>query len=229
MPELQRTLREWYYRGMQGIFLSNLLHQEWLGEPDWSPFSIIYLGGRFHRPRFNTVCLNYPQALHLTIKRALETQKRVGVILHYHPTGHVFDDCLREGVVLQHQRTHPKQIVPLLRIPFYGAFEEEMKLFDQWLHKHQPEILVGFNKVNSLMNESRQPRRPLVIPTADTLAPGCAGGLESSYELVTIAVNMLEGMIRRRERGVPARPSLTSIPPSIIWPKEFSNNLPLSG
>lgn len=215
IADLRRALREFYHRGGTGILLGKFERKDWLQEMDWSPFSVVQLGGDYYRPLFNVVSLNYPQAVDLAISEALTLKKRVGIVFHYHPPYQVFDDWLREGVVIGHLNMAPDSFVSPLRMSFALSFEEQAALTREWLHTHKPQVLVGFPIVNSLVLYLRHPRLPLVIPVADTLPAGCAGCTDDPYGQVIHGVNMLDGMIRRQERGLLWRPSIFTLAPHI--------------
>jgi len=213
VPSLRRKVREWYHRGVRGIVLSHWFHQEWLGEVDWSPFALVYLGGKFEAPFVTTVCLDFPRALALTLSKALEEYDRVGVMLRRDGDQPIFDDLLRLGVAEDRRASFPSR-VSTLTLPFRIGTTSFAKMLRSWLREARPEALIGFPIDHSQLAEVRRKRLPFFFCAGNRVADGCAGVEEPVEELARFAIRTLTEKVRRHELGIPHRPELILIPPA---------------
>ncbi len=215
--ELRRIMREWYHRGLRGVLLSHFWHPEWIGDCDWSAFSVLHLGGRFETPTFHTVRFSAAQGLDRCLREALARPGRVGVILHHHGEQRVMDDLIREGVFADWRRRHPDRVAPVLRLAFEADRSKNVAACAKWLKKEKPQVLCGFPVARILLEEAGAlpaPDLSFFQYAGGTLPPGMAGMVEAPRRLIITAATQLEDMIRRHETGIPEAPLLISVPPS---------------
>lgn len=190
-----------------------LLEQaDWFDSVDWSPFSVVVVGGRCPKSIFHTVKVDVAQAAWSAFDTlARRVPGKIGVILHRH-THELPDDRLREGAM----RTFFERLPAERRLPihfdvFTAPFDDQVKRAREWLSVHQPQGLIGFILAREVASYAGFPFVsgeqfiPLEQDRSFVKNP-VRGPLESSDVVAERAVDLLDTMIRHGETGVPSQP-----------------------
>jgi LacI family transcriptional regulator len=126
-------------RGIRGLILSTPLHTtEWTQWIDWNAYATVILDDPFAMPQFDRVIAHYSWNMRIAIEQALSRgYQRPRLWLSAHDdewTGHGYtQECLRQ------QLLHP-ELTPILTPP---ASDLEENTIRQWLHTHQPDLVIA--------------------------------------------------------------------------------------
>lgn len=217
---LTRAARSFYHQGVRGVVFGLFPNVDWIRQADLSPFSLIYIGGRSPEPLLHTVKSDAAQATELVLSRLIQSGRKVGLLLHQHPTP-LADDRAREGVGRSLlERVPKKQRVPILLESFTRPWEEQRIRATDWHQRHQPDLVAGLPIAFHLLVGSE---RGLGLGSFAALAMSpwndFQGALEQLPEQADRAAEWLDSMIRHGEVGLPSSP-LTLLVPTVWREKE---------
>lgn len=215
---LRQEARRWFYQGVRGVIFGQFEHDDWIEEVDWSPFSVIILGGRCPRMLFNTVKADAFLSMSLALSRLQDaTAGAVGVMLHLHSVD-LIDDRLREGAVLTWmERLPPERRVPILFEHFDTPYAVQLKRTKAWLKAHRPQGVAGFAIVQRILLDlgyfSKVDNQYVAsMHDVHDRELGFVGFMEPTREEANRAIDMLDGMIRHGETGRPEHPIQMMVP-----------------
>lgn len=215
--ELTRQLREFYWKGGRGVLLWNVHDQAWLQGQDWANFCVVQIGSRHFYPIFHTVENDAKLGFVMALEKACELPEPFGIIRHHHEPQIVLDDLARNGIEAHYRQRLPKgKMLPTLPQPFGEKLDKAVKAVVKWWERYQPPVIIGFPKARYMLEISGiyAASKPRFICCdsrhSDEIEEGVCEPVE---EICRQAMERLEGMIRRKEQGIPVCPSISSLQP----------------
>lgn len=222
---LRQAARRWYHKGVRGVIFGTFERDDWIEGIDWAPFSVVLLGGRCPRTLFNTVKADVVDAVRRSLDAlASRVPGRIGAVLHHHEH-ELRDDVLREGTVrMWMERLSPERRVPIHFERFEVPYDEQRTNLDAWLRRYRPDGIAGFTlaffqalNLRYLPGEGRL----FMAINQDELgvSPTIPGAIEPIMLQARRAIDLLDGMIRHGEVGMPEQPVEILVPPEWMAPE----------
>ncbi len=207
--ELKTLSRQWYHQGVLGLVFTSFENQAWISECDWSAFSVVMAGGRLNAPLMNTVLMDATRELDLLLTKAFASKaQRIGVVLHRHRQGS-HDDFLRDGVMRIHLAgPQGGRLLAPHGCEFEQTMERQLKGFRVWFRKHRPDLVIGHGVVKSFVERTPEAVASHCLLYRESMdEPGnFFGTVAPNREIAARTAELLDSMIRHRERGLPERP-----------------------
>jgi len=217
--KLNALLRECYWKGVRGIVVTEVQHPEWLEGADWSPFSVVMLGGWFHRATFHSFCTDSPLAMEMALELALERPGKTGTILFEHQEQKIWADPHNLGVWEYFKERYADRVVPkTLRLHFEDDFERSTRRVRQWFRTHHPDTIVTYPLGAACLKAAGlQPGTDfhIIYAHSQTPEPGVAAFIDDYKTISASATRFLDSMIRHHETGRPDLPMVVKIPPRL--------------
>jgi LacI family transcriptional regulator len=209
--QLDRVLQA---RGVRGIFLPALRHADPpLPALDWDRYAVVSCSVDFQHPPFHIVRPDVAAKVTGAWRECLDRgYRRIGVALPMDRPGEL--DIERIGAAMYLQQTARPET---RRLPVWRGRFGDRKGFARWLRRHRPDAVIGH--ASSLI--ARMAEAGIRVPedagfAALYVPPGeqrSAGFDSQPAWLGREAVNLMDGMIRRNETGIPAHPLTILIHP----------------
>ncbi len=204
--DLWPTLKTLYARGVYGLIIPSFSHIETNSEVDWSRFSVVSCGrwdtsSRFHNVREDP----FSSLLAMWNEVSSRGYKRIGVVACRHPNV-IVDDLEREGSIaaLQARLTSPAEIVP----PFLGGHVDVVG-FLAWFEKHRPDVVIGFGEhhYQALINRGISVPRDCAFACLQAVSSPTVASMSLTHDtLGSMALRLMDSLIRHHETGIPLRP-----------------------
>jgi len=211
MRRLHSILRS---RGIMGIVLLPAWDDPEFSQLDWSKYSGVYTDYLIEHPALNSVCLDHHRSMMSALQhlRALG-YRRPGLFLNRQQDERVQHRW--ESPFLAYQRHHADiEPVPPLVVDDIGSME-----FKRWFRRYRPDVALGHHsEAISWMREcgAQVPETHgfFCLNLAMSREP-CAGLDQRPHLLGAIAAEIVIAQLQRNEFGIPAHPSLTTLP--AVW------------
>lgn len=209
--QLQRVLVS---RGVEGLLLLPLREPQDLGRRlDWSAFATVSVTSTVLAPHFHTVTPNHFDNM-VRGCRALTRAgfRRIGLAMSQEWDARV-NHRWSGGIAWQNQFGGGAPVVPLID-PRPGP-DLDADTLAAWLAREKPDAVIFETLDRSVWERALRTvprrRRPRVV-TMNWPNPAADCGIDQRVErLGTVAVELLDAMLRRGERGVPDLPHATFI------------------
>jgi LacI family transcriptional regulator len=198
-------------RGIRGIILLPTLDEPNFHDFDWSRYVGVYTDYIIEKPALHSVCSdNHPSILRALKRLHALGYRRPGMVLNHRHAERLRYIC--EGAFLTFQRHMPSlhQVPPLLQNDLSS------RAFATWFRQHNPDVVLGHDgEVMTWME-----RCGADIPETHgffclnlSAAKQPCAGLDRQPELQGAhAAEIVIEKLQRNEIGIPALPTLTSIP-----------------
>lgn len=208
--ELSRQAARWNESGVRGVVLLLCPHDRRLFQIDWGKLSGIQIHTSLPVPLFNQVSGDAIAAFKETLLLALARgYRRIGVVLHTHDWPFI-EDQVRDGLLGVLEKKYPDVRFFRLHERFRRAFDEQVANLAAWVGACQPEVVVAHTVGSYALDHAGLPLPRLCL---DAPLDSPFEGSTRDIELICqTAVDLLDGMIRRRELGLPRAPMRTLVP-----------------
>ncbi len=207
-----RRLRKILYsRGIEGVVLLPMEPVDLSDLVDWSAYSVVATSHSILKPRFHSVVPNqFSNMLRLCERLAAVGEKRIGIVMtvvqelkvNHRFTGAYLWNTMMKGWPL---------IPPLI----VDSGELKREVLMKWIEKHDPRVVITFQKVMEAVNTQLPASvRNRILWARTGVDPGAKdqwGILENAEEIGRAAMDVLVGMIHRGYRGIPETPRCTEI------------------
>lgn len=179
-----------------------------LGAPDWNAFPAVRIGQSVTSPALHSVAPERAKAVGLLMDKLLARgHRRPVLLLEARIDQNV--EMQWSSAFLRHQLRLPKKDrLPLL---LTGPGQDLNGQIPGWVRKHRPDVIVvvGDETLPPLLRRSgwRIPEDlGLAVLVQPNNGPAMSGIDERNHDIGAAAVDLLTGLIIRREHGVPASP-----------------------
>lgn len=212
-------------RGIVGVLVGQIFTPGFCAAFDWSRFVSVACSEGYERPPTHLVMPNHFRAVQQAWDRAVERgAKRIGLAILDMPSAVDFHD--RCAAFLEKQRGMPRGRVPMLAIrPWRGNDEtlrpgeivhaEAAAIMRDWLARHKPDAVIGFNDYFWWILRDAGWDRPrlgsFISLWIDNPNPRSAGLRLYKDELGRRAVDWVDSLLRLGERGIPRHPGTLAI------------------
>ncbi len=206
-------VRHWRHKGMRGALLLPVDDSRWDQSFPAEELAVVFCGGRFHHPCFDTVKTDVSRSVRDAFSRArARGARRVGLAPMRVGPGQL-DDWLRRGAALACVDELPEaERIPPCCLPL-----DDGRGFVAWYRKHRPDLLIGFNQLLCWHLESAglpRPGRDEFINLHAELGSPYPGPAEPFEEIARKAVELLDWKIRFSVVGKPESPVVLLVPPA---------------
>lgn len=198
-------------RGVLGIIIGPLARSVGHLSLNWSKFAVVALGYSLARPEVHRVVHN-----HLGGVRALVRQcrrkgfRRIGMVLNTDSnqrSNRLWSSGFWE---LQQRLPLADQVKPLLG----HVSEHSPERIREWIREERPETVIFHNRMVIPNLPELQPGSPgYIVPVVlDRLPDDPYAGIDQLYRhLGSKVINVLSAQILHNERGIPLRPTITTM------------------
>lgn len=202
-------------RGIAGIIAHQFPPQEPVDRFPWSDFCAVTYVQPFHDLRLHTVSDDTFRTAYDAFSHAVERgHRRVGLVTF--GATESWQDIERLGAGLVHHR-RGLEALPRLQVPSANA--DAVRLIAGWAASERPDAVIcqtGFSLYALRESGIACPGAISVAALNRLVAPdGCSGFDPNPREIGAAFVRLLDGIIRRAERGHPPIPYRTLVPR--IW------------
>jgi DNA-binding LacI/PurR family transcriptional regulator len=213
-----------FARGIQGILLQRSFEAKMLPGMDWSRFSLVGLGERMadphSQPPLTTAYAavdHFGQVVRVWDEIWKRGYRRIGIAL-FRLSDISLDDQSRWGATQCCLKRIPRQSrIPVhLSIGLQGG-EESVQQFAKWLHRYQPDAILGFNGYFLALLRGQGLRSPddigfaglyrnLLAEPGHPMEISIAGMEEMRSHAILVALDLLDQQIRHYESGLSQYP-----------------------
>lgn len=195
-----------YHRGVSGIILGPVLTNDPPLALRWDTFSVVACRpGRFAAPT-HLVNSDVFSGMQIALEQARERgYRRIGAAVFRHdPIAN--DDHMRQAAALEWQ-AHLADDMP--RLPVHTGAVHDCDAYLAWVEANQPDAIVGMHPSAYWWLHATSYRIPddigvAVCASIGPAATGTIAGLKTNDKSIAqAAVDLLESMLRRGERGIP--------------------------
>lgn len=195
-----------YHRGVVGIILGGISGVNTSIEMDWSPFSVINLGNGLWQPEFNNISDAHFQNVRTCWQKAVEFgYKRIGIIL-----GKLSDErddhqwlagyCVEQNI---------SPLPDVKNIPIYihtNKIDREKESIKKWVKDNRLDVVIGLDTVSKAIKKfGYKPPKDIGLISLMT-TENESGVIQNFTQIGEVAVELLDMMIQRREKGIPRFP-----------------------
>lgn len=216
-----------YSRGINGLIIAS--HSREMGDDlqlKWQNFSAVKIDYFPHQPALHNVTNHQSHIIRLAMQKVTAAgYKRVGFVMH-RGWDHAVDHNWTAGFLCEQQHMPLKERIPGHIFPeplpverwFHehnAQVEVDEKLFEKWLNRYQPEVLITKASFVQPALEKLGLRIPRDIALVDLFidrADGPVAGVRQNHETVGgLAVEILAGQLQHNKFGVPGIPTTTYV------------------
>jgi LacI family transcriptional regulator len=206
-----------YHRGYRGVVFDMMRNRNSeLFTVDWTPFCLVSAGRTYYQPPFDVIRDNPFKAVSVVWREARKAgYERIGFLLCRHDPP-MLDDMDREASLwaCQQSLTSKECAIP----PYLGNHGNAPQI-RKWLHRHRPDVVVGFNETHYHMLREMGWQIPQDVAYANLIGSNgerkFAEINSGEVEMRTKCAEHLDFLVRYRRTGFPARPWDMTIEP--IW------------
>lgn len=206
LGSVESASRILFSRGTSGLLVGPIADEAQIAGFDWDAFSAVAVDLGHHRPPINLVTNNPLTCVRIAWEKVLDRgYKRIGVMLAPDRRSDFFNE--QRAWVARLRYELPRKYA---RIPVHDFTSRA--LAQAWMEKHQPDVVIGHNE--NLVEEFarmgyRVPddlafvslRKEFVGKTSVVAHPEIAGLLPHPEHLGQVAVDQVDLLIRRNEKG----------------------------
>lgn len=206
-------------RGIRGVLLSVNPSAKATAQFDFGGLSTVTFGFGLRSPSLHRASTNVTQGM-LDIFEVLEKRGygRIGMAVTQWAdvrAGHTY-----AGALLHYQQSLPSsQRVPMFLFSDYSP-EENRRLFEAWLRKHRPDVLISVPEPVLTWLGQMGLRVPqdmgLLVHDWVPSMQGLAGMNHRRREVAAAAVDLLASHLQHHEYGIPEVPRQILIPPIFV-------------
>jgi len=225
-------------RNIQGIILPPQPRSKTHYRFNWEPFAVVAIGYSFYPTQFHTVTSELFRAAVIAMRHLRQLgYRRIGFIDHNLALGRTDYNYLG-GYLVEQLRLDPadrleplifKAPEPPIMLANRAMVENLKKQVDRWIKENRPDcVLYHFPPVGEWIYELGY-KVPEEIGLASLHAhkddPSLSGIDQNAQRTGSMAVDMLTGLIQRREFGIPSIPSRHLVSCSWVPGKTLRNLL----
>ena len=194
-------------RGIHGLIVAPLHSTTEAVELDWNQFAVVAVGHSLARVPVTRVSHNHFRAYAQAVTACRESGwRRLGLVLPSRVHDKVQKRWVASCLLDQSERPLPENIPPLLL-----AEHGDEAAFVRWWREHRPEVLLGVHMVAMRGWLKRLgcevPRDVSLVSLDRHSGRQIYAGIDQDYAgMGATAVDMLNGILLRNERGLPERP-----------------------
>lgn len=219
-PSARRLGDMLWHRSVRGILLAPILSGLAIPGLGWDRFSVVAFEEGHAEIPFHSVRPNYRTAVRICWERVVAAgARRPGLALLHEEQSPKIATIGGEFLFLQERNLATKQRLPIL----HGTLDEKEDLperLGQWIETHQPDAILGINDavywaLHDLgwFGDKAPSAYASVLCGEVEDNPAIPGTRFARHLLGETAVRLLDGLVQRGERGLPAYPLRHLIPP----------------
>lgn len=196
------------HRGITGVIIAPL-HGDHTISLEWESFSSVAIGYSMTSPILNRVANHQFHTMLLALQQAREAGfRRPGLALIRGDNERVDQNWIAGLAVFQ------RSLKTRDRIPEYMPSEWDDKHFLQWLHKYQPDVILGLNYNLPQLLHQEAHRTGIscgFVSLSYNRARSYAGVSQNSKLIGSTAVDLVVESLHHNHRGIPENPRVTLI------------------
>lgn len=216
---LVRAMAAWRRARVRGVILRGFAYKTWFSAADWDGFSLV--GAMQTSPcGISEVHGDAAAGIEMAVEAACSRgYSRIGVVLPSHDMP-LMDDRLREGMMAVMVKRYPNVSFFCVGEVFDRPWAEQMTRLAAWIKASRPDAIVG-HVIACEAARSVDPRIPAL--TFDIGPHKNIEGVAWDFEQIAqLLIDMLGGMIKRGEVGIPKFPISVRVAPRWYVPGQTS-------
>lgn len=208
LGSVESASRILFSRGTSGLLVGPLTDESQMAGFDWDAFSAVAVDLGHYRPPLNLVTNNPLTCVRIAWEKVLAAgHTRIGVVLAPDQRSDFFNEQRAWVSRLQHELPEEFPRIPVLDFTTVRSLRD-------WCDEHEPDVVIGFNEwLPEALGElgRRVPedlsfvslRKEFKHYPSELSHPDIAGLLPHPDHLGQVAVDQVDLLIRRNEKGLP--------------------------
>ena len=212
----EQLARVLFHRGIRGVLVGLILREDFVRDFPWQSFISVGCSLGYYQPPINVVVSDFHHAMERAWREAVQAgYRRIGVALLEEPAAVDLFDKVSAALFCQSRLNPELEAIPVQCFPL-----KDRTLFQKWLQRHEPEVVIGFNDtVHWWLQEAGRvvPAETAFISLdTDGILKNervMLSGMEPDYAFIgRTALGQLDILLRTHQQGIPDRPLTVHVP-----------------
>jgi LacI family transcriptional regulator len=205
-----------FHRGIRGVLVGLILREDFARLFPWASFISVGCSLGYYQPPINVVVSDFHHAMERAWREAVQAgYRRIGVALLEEFAAVDLFDKVSAALFCQSRLNPELEAIPVQYFPL-----NDRSVFQEWLRKHEPEVVIGFNDTVHwwLTEAGRKVPAQTAFISLDTDAREKSNGtmlsgMEPDYAFIgRTSLGQLDILLRTNQQGVPERPLTVHVP-----------------